>query len=967
MLLQVAVYACVSVALILLSGLVSGLTLGLLSLDKLDLEVVKRSGSSAHRRWAARVVPLVANPHMLLVSLVLVNAACNTSLPIFLDNLVTPAVAIVLSTTAVLIFGEIVPQAVCARHGIVIGGALSWVVRFIVLVTSPISWPIGKLLDWVLGPHDPGLHGRRQLKALVSLHGKHEGLGGRLSQDETKARNAPPPGPGSESRCCHHATCRSLLPACSLIILGVLDLHGKDAAAAMTPLDRVFALEADAVLDRRTLAAVLRTGRSRVPVWRRGDSGYPEFLGVMLIKEVLQKVDPAQGVRAGDAPLRPLPHYSARTSLFDLLRFFASGRSHIAVLTAPPHQVAAMMRRARSCPSTSSTHGSGEGSSSSSSSSGSSSSGSDSERSGSSSSGSGSGTSTSSSSSSSSSTGSDSEAGQQPQQQPSAPSVASRPWRVAEQRMRAVLGFMSAAGRKKHHRHHHTHHRHHHRRHHHHEHSGASVPHGSTGGAGAAEPGVSGAAADVEAGLRMQSPDQDHRDHASASSALASGGGGGPLSAAALNAAPSISTIELVQHWRDAQRRDSQQQELHPPPSPWHGLRRGGSRHSVGSASTAVGPPGDGLSGSELGERPAGRRLSGSGATTAVPATPATTATATAAATAATDAATEVTAGDLAVQQLTRTAAAAMLREQQRPSTPGAGSAGLGFGLAGARPRALAALGALGAPAAKPAVLPEQPAPAPGGATLTSSGSSTAAAGAAATAAPAGRPQHRRGDMAVAPCPAAAPTATAATATAATAAAPARHSTAPTVHRHATSAAYAQLRGLRAFGPYGLARAQPLHPQPPPQPQPQPAPPAAGATNMHGKGAINGGPHGATAANRAGPAAAMATQPPRASGGGAGEGAHRRRSGLATASCPVMAAPPAGPEPGEVQRQSAGSRGGVAGGGGGGGGGGSAAVRVPVGIITLEDVIEELVQEEILDETDPTDPAAAAAAAVGMQ
>lgn len=41
-LLQVAIYACVSVALIMLSGLVSGLTLGLLSLDKLDLEVVKR-------------------------------------------------------------------------------------------------------------------------------------------------------------------------------------------------------------------------------------------------------------------------------------------------------------------------------------------------------------------------------------------------------------------------------------------------------------------------------------------------------------------------------------------------------------------------------------------------------------------------------------------------------------------------------------------------------------------------------------------------------------------------------------------------------------------------------------------------------------------------------------------------------------------------------------------------------------
>ncbi len=45
----------------------------------------------------------------------LINAACNVSLPVFLDRLVSPAVAIVLATTAVLVFGEILPQSVCAR------------------------------------------------------------------------------------------------------------------------------------------------------------------------------------------------------------------------------------------------------------------------------------------------------------------------------------------------------------------------------------------------------------------------------------------------------------------------------------------------------------------------------------------------------------------------------------------------------------------------------------------------------------------------------------------------------------------------------------------------------------------------------------------------------------------------------------------------------------------------------------
>ena len=50
--------------------------------------------------------------HLLLVSLLLVNAAVNEALPIFLDSLVPSWLAIVLSVTLVLFFGEIIPSAI---------------------------------------------------------------------------------------------------------------------------------------------------------------------------------------------------------------------------------------------------------------------------------------------------------------------------------------------------------------------------------------------------------------------------------------------------------------------------------------------------------------------------------------------------------------------------------------------------------------------------------------------------------------------------------------------------------------------------------------------------------------------------------------------------------------------------------------------------------------------------------------
>jgi metal transporter CNNM len=37
------------------------------------------------------------------------------ALPLFLDRLLNPVGAILLSVTAILLFGEIIPQAVCSR------------------------------------------------------------------------------------------------------------------------------------------------------------------------------------------------------------------------------------------------------------------------------------------------------------------------------------------------------------------------------------------------------------------------------------------------------------------------------------------------------------------------------------------------------------------------------------------------------------------------------------------------------------------------------------------------------------------------------------------------------------------------------------------------------------------------------------------------------------------------------------
>jgi metal transporter CNNM len=278
----------------------SGLTLGLMSLDAMDLELLRRSGTAAEKAYAAAITPVLARPHWLLVTLVLANAACTEALPIVLDRLLDPVSAVILSIVVVLILGEIVPQSVCSRYGLVIGAHSARFVCALMLLTAPVSWPISKLLDAVLGPERQALFRRGQLKALVDLHSAAEG--GHLSADE-----------------------------CA-VIRGALDLSSKTAADCLTPLDRVFMVPADAVLDEATLGSILASGHSRIPVHTPEDrSG---IVGMLLAKELIM-VDPARQRPVSSLQLRSLPHLRSDTFLYDILRLFETGRCHMAVLVNP--------------------------------------------------------------------------------------------------------------------------------------------------------------------------------------------------------------------------------------------------------------------------------------------------------------------------------------------------------------------------------------------------------------------------------------------------------------------------------------------------------------------------------------------------------------------------------------------------------------------------------------------------------
>lgn len=164
----------VSVVCIFFSGFFSGLTLGLMSLDMIDLRVLCESGTETEKWCAKKIIPLRKHGNWLLCTLLIGNTAVNSALSIVTAELFGGLTGLFASTGVILYIGEIIPQAVCHRFGLVIGAYAAPFVRVIMYITAPLSYTTALLLDYFLGGESATRYNRSQLRSFVTLHG--EGL-----------------------------------------------------------------------------------------------------------------------------------------------------------------------------------------------------------------------------------------------------------------------------------------------------------------------------------------------------------------------------------------------------------------------------------------------------------------------------------------------------------------------------------------------------------------------------------------------------------------------------------------------------------------------------------------------------------------------------------------------------------------------------------------------------------------------
>lgn len=180
---KVFFHVAASAACILTAALAAGLTMGLVSLEPVELEIIEaarldyctstkeKERLQRQKDAAKKILPLLKDHHLLLVTLLLLNACANEALPIFLDDLLSPVFAVLLSVTFVLVCGEILPSAVfTGPWQLTVSSWFVPVVRFLLFSLYCIAKPIARILDKALKKDRCERFSRPEVRAVLRLH-----------------------------------------------------------------------------------------------------------------------------------------------------------------------------------------------------------------------------------------------------------------------------------------------------------------------------------------------------------------------------------------------------------------------------------------------------------------------------------------------------------------------------------------------------------------------------------------------------------------------------------------------------------------------------------------------------------------------------------------------------------------------------------------------------------------------------
>ncbi|XP_068424576.1 metal transporter CNNM1 [Clinocottus analis] len=290
--------AGVSVLLLALSALCSGLNISMLALDPVELQVLQNSGTEKEQKYARKIESVRKHGNYILCTVVLGNVLTNTCFVVWMCQILgMTALSTASCTLGIFFIGEILPHSLASRHSLAIASKTLCATRLLMLVFFPIAYPVSKILDILLHQEISSFYTREKLVAMLRVTDPYHDL----VKEELN------------------------------IIQGALELRTKTVEDVLTPLSDCYMVSSDATLDFCTMSDVMQSGFTRIPVYENERSN---IVDILLVKD-LAFVDPDDCT-----PLKTITQFYKHpmhcvfsdTKLDVMLEEFKRGKSHLAVV-----------------------------------------------------------------------------------------------------------------------------------------------------------------------------------------------------------------------------------------------------------------------------------------------------------------------------------------------------------------------------------------------------------------------------------------------------------------------------------------------------------------------------------------------------------------------------------------------------------------------------------------------------------
>lgn len=276
--------------LVAVSAVCSGLNIAVMSLDIADLRRKAKLGN----RQAKRVLPLRQRTHLTLAAILLTNVAAVSACSLVLDQRLNGWLAGAVSTMLIVIFGEIIPQALFSKNALFWTSLFAPFLKAIIAFTYILSRPLQLLLDTLFPRRSATLQTREELGLLVSEH--LENKSSELDEDEVE------------------------------IMRGALSLSEKRVRDIMTDVRHTYWLTPDTPLDDIKIDEIKERAFSRIPIFNKS---LTKCYGILLMKDLIDIDFDKRDLRVDDMPLHPVQLVGSMTALDTMFRKFISAGTHL--------------------------------------------------------------------------------------------------------------------------------------------------------------------------------------------------------------------------------------------------------------------------------------------------------------------------------------------------------------------------------------------------------------------------------------------------------------------------------------------------------------------------------------------------------------------------------------------------------------------------------------------------------------